>query len=740
METSALNVLLTYLCGSSVSVLENIMVEKEELASSVSYWWDARPNSTIWFQPTGVATEKLAFVEKRLHDLLKEVSTKPFDMNYIRECISRERRQCKFSAESSEGFYSQNIITDYLYGKRDGSTLRELETLQEYDVLEKWTDEQWRAFFRKWLVDAHHVSILGKPSLPMATKVKEDEEARIAKRKADLGPEGLKKLAEKLAAAKVKNEVDIPPNVIDQWPVPGTESIHFINSNSARSGKAKEIGPGETATQKLIDNAKPGLPLFIQFENVPSNFVHIAVHVSTTKIPVELKPLMSIFMDNFFNTPIKRDGKMVSFEDVVMELEKDTISYALNGGGRVYDPESVFLSFQVEPEKYTAIIEWIRALMFDSVFDLRRLRAGISKALADIPEGKRDGKAMSQEVDWALHVQKSWLPMARRTLVKAVYLRRLKKLLQNEPEKVLAMFEQLREYLFTFENVRVLVTSDIPRLGEPVAPWDNLTAALGSSEKTMSSIIETHTILNAEGQSPGSVGAVILPMSSLDSSYSVSTAKGLTSYDDPRIPAMLVAIGYLEAVEGPLWNAVRGNGLAYGTHFNRELDWGFLQYKVYRSPDASKALDISRETVARIASGAVPLDRHLVQGAVSGIVSGFADEQATMADAAQQNYILSVVRGLGLDWTKKIMAQVRGVGDDDIRKVMTELILPVFQPGKSNVVVTCAPIMLEVSYSFQLHYNMRRTLTLSFSLVEYGEGVQDHGLRYPGQGVVRLPR
>lgn len=68
-----------------------------------------------------------------------------------------------------------------------------------------------------------------------------------------------------------------------------------------------------------------------------------------------------------------------------------------------------------------------------------------------------------------------------------------------------------------------------------------------------------------------------------------------------------------------------------------------------------------------------------------------------MADAAQQNYILSVVRGLGLDWTKKIMAQVRGVGDEDIRAVMRELILPVFEPGKSNVVVTCAPIMLEVS-------------------------------------------
>lgn len=696
IETSALNVLLTYLCGSSVSVLENIMVEKEELASSVSYWWDARPNATIWFQPTGVAAEKLAFVEKRLHDLLNDVASKPLEMEYMRECISRERRQVKFSAESSEQFYSQNIISDQLFGKRDGSTLSELRTLQEYDVLDQWTDEQWREFLRKWLVDAHHVSILGKPSMAMATKVKEAEEARIAKRKAELGPDGLKKLAQKLEAAKTKNDVEIPASVIDQWPVPGTDSIHFIESSTARSGQAKTIGLGKDSAQKLIDSAEPALPLFLQFENVPSNFVNVAVHVCTSKVPVELKPLMSIFIDNFFNTPIKRDGKHIDFEDVVMELEKDTISYTLNGGGKVYDPESIFISFQLEPEKYTAIIEWIRALMFDSVFDVRRLKAGISKALADIPEAKRDGRTMSLEVDWALHFQKSWLPMARRTLVKAVYLRRLKKLLQKEPEKVVGMFEQLRKCLFNFENVRVLVTGDITKLGEPVQPWDILTRSLGH-EKSMSSIIQTHTMLNPEGQSPGTVGSVIIPLASLDSSYSVSTTSGLTSYDDPRVPAMLVATGYLEAVEGPLWNAVRGNGLAYGTHFNRELDWGFLQYRVYRSPDASKAIDISRETVEKLATGQVPLDRHLVEGAVSGIVSGFADEQATMADAAQQNYILSVVRGLGLDWTKKIMAQVRNVTDDEIRSVMRELIMPVFQPGKSNVVVTCAPIMQEVS-------------------------------------------
>jgi len=149
IETAALTVLLTYLAGSSVSVLENIMVEKEELASAIYHNWDARPNSVIWFQPSGVATEKLADVEKRLFEILKDVASKPLDMNYMLDCIKRERRRVKFQAEICGGFYADGIINDFLFGKRDGSTLKDLGTITEYDTLEKWTDEQWRVFLRK---------------------------------------------------------------------------------------------------------------------------------------------------------------------------------------------------------------------------------------------------------------------------------------------------------------------------------------------------------------------------------------------------------------------------------------------------------------------------------------------------------------------------------------------------------------------------------------------------------------
>lgn len=712
VESTAVSVLQQYLCGSSASVISNIMVEKEELASSVSYWTDSRPNSLIWFGPTGVATEKLEFVEQRLITLLKEVASKPLDMKYLKEVVQRERRQIMFQAEGSESFYSNNLITDYLFGKRDGSTLKELETLQEYDVLEAWTDEQWRAFMKKWISDAHHVSILGKPSHKMSKELKKSEETRLAKRKEELGPEGLQKLKEKLDAAKAKNDQPIPPQVLDQWPVPGTESIHFIESTTARSGNARSIGVPSNGAQQVIDKASEGLPLFIQFEDVPTNFVHVTMHIGTKETPVKYKPLLALFIDNFFNTPVNRNGKRMEFEDVVMELEKETISYQLSSGRGLGDGESMAIQFQVEPEKYATMIDWVRSLMFDGIFDPARLKASVVKALADIPEEKRDGRVMANEVSTAVHIVRDSFSAAKRTLVRALYLRRLKKLIENDPDTVVSWFEELRKSLFTFQNIRVLVTADVAKLPNPVSAWDVLSQATPGHEsattKATNPITNPVTMLSPEGQNPGAYGSVIIPMTTLDSSYSTSVTKGLTSYADPRLPAYLVALGYLEAVEGPLWNAVRGNGLAYGVSFSREVDSGLLCFRVYRSPDASKAIDASRVAVSKLASGEVPLDRHLVEGAVSGVVMAFADEQSTMAAAAQQNFVLSVIRGLDpKGWNKEILGKIREVSDDQIREVMREVLLPIFEPGRSNVVVTCPVTLKEVSFSFLLAVDVR---------------------------------
>merc|ERR1711939_890209 len=95
--------------------------------------------------------------------------------------------------------------------------------------------------------------------------------------------------------------------------------------------------------------------------------------------------------------------------------------------------------------------------------------------------------------------------------------------------------------------------------------------------------------LSLDGQNPGSYGAVVVPMATIDSSFCISTATGPTDPEDPILPALMVAISFLEAVEGPLWTAIRGKGLAYGSWFKRDPDGGFIQFSVYRSPDAYRA-------------------------------------------------------------------------------------------------------------------------------------------------------
>lgn len=702
VEYTALQVLLTYLCGSPASVLENTIVETEKLASSIMYYTDSRPNTVIWLQATGVKTDRLEMVEKRLIDLLKEVASKPLDMDYLKSCFDREVRQIKFHAEESYGFFASAILDDYLFGERDGSTLKTLENLDEYTALQKWTESDWRGFLKKWLVDANHISVLGKPSVEMSNRLKEEEKTRLEKRKETLGTDGLADLAKMLEDAKTKNEQRIPEEVIEKWPVPSTDSIHFIKSTTARAGKARALGTNENEAQVILDKMGEGKhPLFLQFEHVPSNFVHITVYAGTNLLPVDLKPLAPIFYENFFNTHATHKGKKMNFEEVVVELEKETISYHIQSARQVGDPDGLLLTFAVEPEKYAVIIEWMKTLMFDATVDEQRVKTIVGKLLADVPEMKREGSIMANEIVTAHHLDRSTMTVARRNLVRALYLRRIKKLLETEPQVVIDWIKSVYRGVFTPGNLRILVTGDVAKIPDAASAWDIIGKEFGNtkSDQQMVPIPNMLSRLSDEGKKPGSVGTVIVPMATLDTSFSTSTAKGVESLQDPRVPALMVAISYLETPEGPLWKAVRGQGYAYGTFFARDVENGLLQYKVYRSPDATKAISASQETIRAIAEGDVPVDKHFMEAAVSQIVVMFAGEQSTMSAAAVQNFLLGVVRGLPLNWTEQVLAKVREVSVEDMKAVMRELLLPCFEAGKSNVVITCAPSLKEVSCS-----------------------------------------
>ncbi|KAL4775548.1 Metalloenzyme, LuxS/M16 peptidase-like protein [Aspergillus nidulans var. acristatus] len=693
VQTGAVNVTLLYLAGSSASLLDNILVEKEQLASAVYYATEDRPSLEIRFTLTSVETKKLAQVEKRFFEVLKDAMNKDLDMKYLHECIDRQRRTWKFSTESSASSFAEYVISDFLFGKKDGSTLLDVTSLKEYEILEKWTQDDWRAFIKKWISDAPHVTILGTPSSKMSETLKKVEEARVAAQKEKLGEDGLKKLAEKLERAKAENDKEIPREMLEQFKIPGIESIHFVETTTARSGAALQLGHQNNKAQRIVDADGSDLPVFIHFEHIPSSFVQLSVLISAESVPVQLRPLLSVYTEAFFNLPVERDGKIINFEQVVVELERDTVGYSIEGARGLGNSEMLRISFQVELEQYSTAVAWLREISWHTIFDVERLRTITSRLLSDVPDSKRSGDDMLAAVHVMVHYAAESIVRARSTLVKARYLKKIKRQLVKDPDVVVARMEEIRNALFQFENIRILVIADLEKLPNPVSTWKPFAERLGVS-KPLKPITSRRSLLSPAGKKLGGE-AYVVPMPTIDSSFAYATARGLDSYDDPKLPALLVAIAYMNAVEGPLWVAVRGKGLAYGTTFAYNIDTGFVSFDVYRSPNAHKAFESSKEIVQAHLSGEAPFDPLMFEGAVSSIVVTFANEQVTTANAAQGSFIRQVVRSLPSDYKERILREVRDTSAEDVKRALREIILPLFSSDTANIVITCTTVLRE---------------------------------------------
>lgn len=694
--TGALNVVLLYLAGSPAALLDNTIVEKEQLASGVYFQIDSRPRTEIAFSISGVETDKLESVEKRFFEVLQNAMSKDLDMSFMQDCIERQVRTSKFNTEATSTAFSDHIISDFLYGERDGSTLKSIATMEAYDELSKWDQEQWRGFIKDNISHAHHVSILGKPSAALSSKLKSDESTRIEQQKQALGPDGLKKMQEKLEKAKAENDKEIPTDLLARFKVPSTGSIHFVNTSSARSGPALEVGRPLNKYQSIVDADSSGNPLFVDFEHIPSNFVRVYLIISTENLPLELLPLLSIYMEALFNLPIQRNGQRVDFEQVVVELERDTVGYDIHSAGDLGNIECLRVGLQVEVENYNLAIDWIKQLLWTSVFEVDRLQAVTARLLADIPESKRQGSSMLSAVTSMIQLAPESIGRCRSTLVQALYLKRVKHLLKSDPEAVVARFEQLRSKLCQFENFRVLVIGDLDKLKRPVASWKSFLQNL-DTDKPLSPLGKRVERLSDAGKQPGKL-AYIVPMPTVDSSFASCTALGPKSFGDPNLPALMVALSYLNAVEGPLWVAVRGPGLAYGTSMSYDIESGHIHLDVYRSPEAYKAFEASKKVVEDHTSGVMEFDPLMLEGAISSIVVAFANEQGTLASAAQASFIRQVMRGLPTDFMETMLRKVRDIKVDQIKEVLKSIVLNLFTPGKADIIITCAPGLKDVRH------------------------------------------
>ena len=104
--------------------------------------------------------------------------------------------------------------------------------------------------------------------------------------------------------------------------------------------------------------------------------------------------------------------------------------------------------------------------MFQSIFDVERLQATVTRLLAEIPDEKRSGNDMMYAVDQVIVAAPSSIQRARGTLTQAAYLKSVKKLLQTDSETVVSQLKEINSALFQPSNFRVLVVADLAKTAE----------------------------------------------------------------------------------------------------------------------------------------------------------------------------------------------------------------------------------------------------------------------------------
>jgi len=352
------------------------------------------------------------------------------------------------------------------------------------------------------------------------------------------------------------------------------------------------------------------------------------------------------------------------------------------------------------------------------------LKVSVSKLLQDIPEEKRKGDDMADSVGTQITTARDSIGRATDTLVKASYLLRIARLLDTEPNSVIRNMDSLREALCQVENMRILVVADAEKLPNPVVAWARFVEDKTIAKK-VAKLDRKSERLSPAGLNPGHI-CQIVPLQSIDSSYSIHIAKGPKTLLDPNLPALILALAYLQIVEGHLWTSIRGSGLAYGSHFSRNTDSGHLTFTIYRAPDAYKAFAAAKEIIMGYVNGTILFDKHLLEGALSSIVVMFTDKESDMASAAVQSFINQVIHSIGKDWNTALLKKVQAVTEEDLRRVLKDVVMGCFEEHRCvSVCVAAEPKTEDIKKGF-----LGEGFTVRVSNLE--EFQDSYGLEVPG--------
>lgn len=693
----AVDMVGTFFTDSAISLFTKTLVEIDEpYATDVDYSTDDYFRTVLNFTVNGIPTEKLFEVDCIIKDLVfRQTKPENIDVTYLREIITQQKIKFTASTERSPSKFANIAIGHFIYGNPDGSDLPLwIKSLDEFDVLLKWTPEQWAELINNEFVKNHSATVLASPSAALNKLQKRQLKELHQGIKDKHGAEGLAKLGEDLKKAQLLNDLPIPDGILYSFEKPDPTKIDFIKTKSYYVGDSSVLPKGSTYEKDSFSEelSKDTSPLFIHFEDYKSQFTSINIVTSTADIPARLLPYYSI-LEELFSLSVQLPGEYIPFDKVISELNNDLIEFNVDNGYDGAFNELINVRVKFESVKYSTAVQWVLNIMKYSVFEESRVKIILDKLVNSLSDKKRNGELMMYSSKYRHLFNEKALRKAQDSIQSEHFFKGLlEKINDGGFEEIKHDLEEFRNLLFQLDNMKAFVVGNALKLIDPVKTWNDFTSAFAKPNLKpvpFGKLPRSFEFLSEVG-ARCSKDAFLVATPAAKSTHLISVTKSPTDYLSPDQFKIALATEFLIAVEGPLWRGIRGTGLAYGASISRSVETGFLSFLIYRGADPKQALTVAKSIIEDYANGVSEIDELSLENAIALIINGFANAEDNNYDAASEKIIDNLFKQRGPEYITYFLKQVNALTLADVQYALRKYFVRMFD-AEHSVIFSSVP-------------------------------------------------
>ncbi|KAJ8960912.1 hypothetical protein NQ318_020211 [Aromia moschata] len=612
---TATTLLLKYLTEFSVSPLPKEFVEIEDpYASNISYNMYENSETCVYITFEDVPVDKLPEVRPKLQAILKKIlDNKDIDMKRMESIINRYKLESLSNLENSPHHtVAFMIIGHMLYGTTKGDLQQRVNPLTDLQKLLKEPQSYWLGILEKYLVENKYVAIQCVPSREEKMNMAREEKERIEEQIRRLTEAGLREKKDSLEKAIEFNEREPPMDMVTSVPIPSLKSIKFHNITRYSSA---------SCDRQLIDLSET--PVFTYFDHLKTSFVYIFALLNTSCVPAELRSYLPILLESILELPIERDGKIIPYEEVVAQLNDDTVSCSTSiglGGGRgLFKCGNYSQTWRRRNTSFG--MRWLKELLYKTVFTADRLKVIAMKMNNTVSQVKRSGRSVVSYAMKGMCYSEDSNVIKNGVLQQSKFLTELVEKIDGA--EVLQNLEKLRKSITDPANFVLYIAGNLDTLKNPVKPIDECLPHDLQAGKKRNTLISTPDYKLLRPSS--AVNGCIIGMGCLESSFFYQTTRSITDHHDPDLPPLML---YLQV---PCGSRSAARATLYGYTIMVKVNEGLLYLMYSKATNVVGAYKETKDIIARQLEKK-EWDGTLLESARSSLIFEIIDEEKTIGN------------------------------------------------------------------------------------------------------------